>query len=147
MLLEPQPGDYGAARVVVPSPEDPRFAHLAWPKLARTADGTLVLACCAGVSHTRSACPAVSVSIDDGRTFTPPNVLVERARGLRLKVSAEVGARTLTVEDLLALRAGSSIDLRRTVTEPLELRAGGRLIARGDAVVLERGFGLRLRGR
>jgi len=72
--------------------------------------------------------------------------LLERARGLRLRLSAEVGRRTLTVGDLLGLRRGSSIDLSKSVTDPLELRIGAKRIALGDAVVLPDGFGLRLRG-
>ncbi|MHC4504080.1 MAG: FliM/FliN family flagellar motor switch protein [Planctomycetota bacterium] len=71
--------------------------------------------------------------------------LLERARGLRLRLSAEVGRRTLTVRDLLGLRRGSSIDLSKSVTEPLELLIGAKRIAVGDAVVLPGGFGLRIR--
>jgi hypothetical protein len=74
---EPQGGQFGSPRVVVPAPEDPRYAHLAWPKLVKTRDGTLVAAYSAGRFHGNGGegCPAVSVSRDKGRTFTRPKIL------------------------------------------------------------------------
>jgi hypothetical protein len=69
--------DGKAARVAVAAPENPRFAHLAWPKAVRTADGTIVLGYLAGTHHGDESCPAVSISTDGGKTFTAPNVLRE----------------------------------------------------------------------
>lgn len=76
-MAQPIAGDYGAPRVVVPAPTDARFAHLAWPKVVKANDGTLVLAYVAGRAHTVAGCPAVSRSVDGGRTFTAPHVLRE----------------------------------------------------------------------
>jgi hypothetical protein len=65
-----------APRVLVSAPEDLPFKHLSWPKLARTPQGTLVLAYSAGIGHNIGASGlAVSVSADGGKTFSPPNVL------------------------------------------------------------------------
>jgi len=73
---EPQAGDYGAPRVIVPAPADARFAHLSWPKIVKADDGTLVLAYIAGRKHVNGdGCPAVSLSKDGGHTFTAPRVL------------------------------------------------------------------------
>lgn len=54
-----------------------RFAHLSWPKAVRAADGTIVLAYTAGVFHGDhgGGSPAISISTDEGNTFTAPNVL------------------------------------------------------------------------
>lgn len=73
----PLAGDFGEPRVIVPAPADPAVAHLAWPKVARAPDGTLVVAYVAGRFHGThgGGCPAVSVSADGGKTFTPPHVL------------------------------------------------------------------------
>lgn len=69
----------GNARVAVTAPADLRFAHLSWPKAVRAADGTIVLAYTAGIFHGDhgGGSPAVSISTDDGRTFSAPNVLRE----------------------------------------------------------------------
>lgn len=72
-------GDFGEPRVIVAAPEDPRFAHLSWPKVVRTRDGVLIVAYVAGRFHGThgEGCPAVSISTDGGKTFTPPKVLKE----------------------------------------------------------------------
>ncbi len=72
----------GAVRMAVPPPENPRFAHLAWPKAVRTADGTIVLGYLAGTHHGDASCPAVSISTDGGKSFSPPNVLREFGPGM-----------------------------------------------------------------
>lgn len=70
-------GDYGEPKVIVPAPQDERLAHLSWPKVVRTGDGTLVTAYVAGRFHGThgEGCPAASVSTDGGKTFIAPNVL------------------------------------------------------------------------
>jgi hypothetical protein len=68
-------------RIAVPPPPNARFAHLAWPKAVRPADGTIVLGYLAGTHHGDASCPAVSVSIDGGKSFTEPNVLREFGPG------------------------------------------------------------------
>jgi len=73
--------DGGAVRVAISAPKDPRFAHLAWPKVVRAPDGTIVVACLAGEYHGGTGCPAVSLSTDGGKTFSAPNVLREFGPG------------------------------------------------------------------
>ena len=79
----PKAGDYGAPRVVVPAPRDPRYAHLAWPKIVKAPDGTLVLAYIAARKHGGEGCPSVSISTDAGDTFTAPRTLMEFGRGAK----------------------------------------------------------------
>ena len=73
--------DGGTVRVAIEPPPGDRFAHLAWPKAVRARDGTIVVAYLAGISHGGSGCPAVSFSTDNGKTFSPPNVLREFGKG------------------------------------------------------------------
>ncbi len=70
--------DIGQPRIVVPPPKDERFAHLSWPKIVTAPDGTLVTAYIAGRKHVNGdGCPAVSVSSDNGKTFSEPKILRE----------------------------------------------------------------------
>lgn len=70
--------DFEEPRIVVPAPEDERFAHLSWPKIVRAPDGTLVTAFIAGRKHVNGdGCPAVSISRDAGKTFSEPKILRE----------------------------------------------------------------------
>ena len=61
-----------------------------------------------------------------------------------LEVSVEVGRSRILVRDLLQLQEGSLIELDKLAGEPLDLYVNSRLIARGEAVVVNEKFGLRL---
>ena len=61
-----------------------------------------------------------------------------------LNVSVEVGRSHILVRDLLQLQEGSLIELDKLAGEPLDLYINSRLIARGEAVIVNEKFGLRL---
>jgi flagellar motor switch protein FliN/FliY len=61
-----------------------------------------------------------------------------------LEISVEVGRSRILVRDLLELQEGSLIELDKLAGEPLDLYVNSRLIARGEAVVVNEKFGLRL---
>lgn len=77
-----QRSDGGTVRVAVAPPAGERFPHLAWPKAVRTPDGTIVLGYQIGTHHGDNSCPAVSLSTDDGKTFSAPHVLKEFNPGM-----------------------------------------------------------------
>lgn len=60
---------------------DPRYQHLSWPKMLRASDGAIVVAFVAGESHWDGGSPAVSISHDNGRTFSPPHILKSFGKG------------------------------------------------------------------
>lgn len=61
-----------------------------------------------------------------------------------LNVSAELGRTQLLVNELLQLGQGSVIELNKLAGEPLEIFVNGKLVARGEAVVINEKFGIRL---
>jgi len=61
-----------------------------------------------------------------------------------LQVSVEVGRSKLLIKDLLQLREGNIIELNKLAGEPLDVYVNSRLIARGEAVVANDKFGIRL---
>jgi flagellar motor switch protein FliN len=61
-----------------------------------------------------------------------------------LDVSAELGRTKLLINELLQLGQGSVIELNKLAGEPLEVHVNGKLIARGEAVVVNEKFGIRL---
>ena len=61
-----------------------------------------------------------------------------------LQVSVEVGRSRILVRDLLQMQEGSLIELDKLAGDPLDLYVNSRLIARGEAVVVNDKFGLRL---
>ncbi len=74
--------DGTSVRIAVGPTDNPRFQHLAWPKAVRTADGTIVLGYQIGTHHGDHSSPAVSISTDDGKTFSAPNILREFGPGM-----------------------------------------------------------------
>lgn len=61
-----------------------------------------------------------------------------------LDVSAELGRTRLLINELLQLGQGSVIELNKLAGEPLEIFVNGKLVARGEAVVINEKFGVRL---
>lgn len=61
-----------------------------------------------------------------------------------LDVSAELGRARLLINELLQLGQGSVVELNKLAGEPLEVYVNGKIIARGEAVVINEKFGIRL---
>ncbi len=61
-----------------------------------------------------------------------------------LDVSVELGRTRLLINELLQLGQGSVVELNKLAGEPLEVFVNGKLVARGEAVVINEKFGVRL---
>jgi len=61
-----------------------------------------------------------------------------------LDVSVELGRTSMLINELLQLGQGSVIELNKLAGEPLEILVNSRLIARGEAVVVNEKFGVRI---
>ncbi len=61
-----------------------------------------------------------------------------------LKVSVELGRARMLVSDLLNLGQGSVIELNKLAGESMEVLVNDRLVAKGEAVVVNEKFGIRL---
>ena len=61
-----------------------------------------------------------------------------------LKVTAELGRTKMLVSDLLNLGQGSVIELNKLAGEAMEILVNDKIIAKGEAVVVNEKFGVRL---
>jgi flagellar motor switch protein FliN/FliY len=61
-----------------------------------------------------------------------------------LEVSVELGRAKIQISDLLQLGQGSVIELTKLAGEPLEILINQKLVARGEVVVINEKFGIRL---
>lgn len=61
-----------------------------------------------------------------------------------LEVSVELGRTKMLINDLLQLGQGSVIELTKLAGEPLEILVNSKLVARGEVVVINEKFGVRL---
>jgi len=61
-----------------------------------------------------------------------------------LELSVELGRARMTIQDLLGLGPGSVIELDKVAGEALDILVNDRLVARGEAVVVNDKFGVRI---
>ena len=71
-------------------------------------------------------------------------VSLESLGDIELDVSLELGRAEVTIEELLQLREGSVVSLDKEAGEPIDILANGRLVARGEVIVVEGKFGVRI---
>jgi flagellar motor switch protein FliN/FliY len=63
---------------------------------------------------------------------------------VEMEISAELGRTRMSVRELLSLTPGAIIELDRAAGSPADLLVNGRLIARGEVVVVDENFGIRI---
>lgn len=78
-----------------------------------------------------------SMQLEGNKNF---NLLLD----IKLKLTVELGRAELPIKRVLELTRGSIIELDKIAGEPVELYANSKLVARGEVVVIEDNFGLRI---
>jgi flagellar motor switch protein FliN/FliY len=63
---------------------------------------------------------------------------------VEMGVTAELGRRRMTIRELLGLTPGAVIELDRAAGSPVDVLVNGTLIARGEVVVIDEEFGIRI---
>ena len=69
---------------------------------------------------------------------------IELLHGVVMDVTVELGRTRMSVRELLELTPGTVLELDRAAGSPADLLVNGRLIARGEVVVVDEDFGLRV---
>jgi flagellar motor switch protein FliN len=69
---------------------------------------------------------------------------IEMLRDVEMEVTCELGRTRMTVRQLLALAPGDVVELDRLAGSPADLLVNGTLLARGEVVVVDESFGLRI---
>jgi flagellar motor switch protein FliN len=73
-----------------------------------------------------------------------PSHGIELLMDVALEVSVELGRSHMAIAEILALRTGSVIELDKLAGEPVDVSVNGTLIARGEVVVVDEKFGVRI---
>ncbi|MFN8638349.1 MAG: flagellar motor switch protein FliN [Dehalococcoidia bacterium] len=79
--------------------------------------------------------------IDMGPSVPQP---IDMLMDVAMRVSVELGRSSLTVEEVLELGPGSVVELNKLAGEPVDILVNDRLIARGEVVVVDENFGVRI---
>jgi flagellar motor switch protein FliN/FliY len=69
---------------------------------------------------------------------------LRRLSDVPMELSVEIGRTRMTVGETLQLRAGSIVTLERLAGEPVDLLVNGTPLARGEVVIVDEEFGLRV---
>jgi flagellar motor switch protein FliN len=77
-----------------------------------------------------------------GDRSIPPNL--DMVLDIRLTCTARLGRVDMPIGDILTLGPGSILEVGHLIDEPVELLVNDKLIARGDVVVVDEKFGLRI---
>jgi flagellar motor switch protein FliN len=81
---------------------------------------------------------------ESGPELPPPPPTMDLLLEVELPVSISFGKTALPMKDVLKLTTGSIIELNRGVSEPVEVLVNHCLIARGEVVVVEGNYGVRI---
>lgn len=126
-ILIPEGTLAGAREPLAPSPDD-------------AVDQPLAASATATTTATTTDEPFVPAF---GGSVAPPRGL-ELLHGVDMEVTVELGRTRMTVRELLALTPGAVLELDRAAGSPADLLVNGRLVARGEVVVVDEDFGLRV---
>jgi flagellar motor switch protein FliN/FliY len=77
-------------------------------------------------------------------TVRGKNASLDLLRHVAMEVTVEIGRTRMTVQELLSLHPGEVVELDRAASAPADLLVNGTLIARGEVVVVDEDFGLRI---
>lgn len=69
---------------------------------------------------------------------------LDRIRDVELDLKIELGRTQMVLQDVLKLRAGSVVPLDKLAGDPVDISVNGRLIARGEVLVLNDNFCVRV---
>ena len=72
------------------------------------------------------------------------DVNLEVVLDIPVNISMEIGRTKISIRNLLQLNQGSVVELDRLAGEPMDVLVNGTLIARGEVVVVNEKFGIRL---
>jgi flagellar motor switch protein FliN/FliY len=130
---------------------NPETAALVWLTFGETPQNPLWI----GFSPTLVALMSHPAAGDTDEAHTGPDSGVDPLRGdlpptmdllldVELPVSVSFGKTEIPMKDVLKLTTGSIVELNRGVNEPVEVLVNHCLIARGEVVVVEGNYGVRI---
>jgi flagellar motor switch protein FliN/FliY len=144
---------FGEAKLEVSSIEPPNWQGIDIALLASEASsGKLSLGLristelLASVSSTKAAAaepaPAAGAEANSDAVTHEPNF--DLLLGVHLNLTLRFGQRIMPLREILDLTSGSVIELDREVQEPADLLLGDKLIARGQVVIVDGNYGIRI---
>jgi flagellar motor switch protein FliN/FliY len=98
-----------------------------------------------GVQTTAAGLASVLDQHEDQNAFSGEDPSsIDILMDIPLELSVELGRVKMVVKDVIDLGAGSIVEIDKSAGEPVDILVNGRLVARGEVVVIEDNFGVRI---
>lgn len=91
-----------------------------------------------------AAKPAEFPDLGQGAGGAPGKPNIELVRDIQVTLTVVLGRTEMLIQDILELTPGKVIELDRLAGEPLDIVVNGKLLAKGEVVVVDENFGIRL---
>ena len=75
---------------------------------------------------------------------TQPGSALDLLLDIELPVTLRFGRTTMSLDEVIDLNRGSVIDFGQSAEEPVEVLVNGRVVARGEAVMVQGNYGVRI---
>ncbi len=95
-------------------------------------------------SLTTPSSPTSASRVARGEDDDSPYHQIDFMHDVPLHISVEIGHTQLTVREILALKVGQVAVFTKVVGEPMDITVSGRLMARGEVVVVNERYGVRI---
>jgi flagellar motor switch protein FliN/FliY len=145
--LETLLAEYGAVLVTIEPAESPDMADASEFQFAvESDDGKSQLTCSLHLGRALAS----GFQALTARSFVFPPATggntsnLELVLDVALNVTLRFGQRRLALREVLELSGGSVVELDRQVDEPVELVLDGKVVARGEAVIIDGNYGIRV---
>jgi flagellar motor switch protein FliN len=83
-------------------------------------------------------------ALEDAPVIAPGPADLARVHEVPVELAVEIGRTRMTIGETLSLGPGAIVSLNRLAGEPVDLLVNGKPIARGEVVVIDEEFGLRI---
>jgi flagellar motor switch protein FliN/FliY len=94
--------------------------------------------------------PEINVQAAQFQTFSPEIVAANQRENINLimdvplEVTVELGRTRKSIQDILECAPGTIIELDKIAGEPVDVLVNGKFVAKGEVVVIEESFGVRV---
>ena len=88
--------------------------------------------------------PKLALQPDSVRSFDSATGTIDAFLDVSLDVRVELGRTRISIEKAIKLQEGSVLELEKMAGDPLDLVVNGRIVARGEAVVVGDRLGIRI---
>ena len=88
--------------------------------------------------------PAQFQAFSNEMNFANSRENIDLIMDVPLDVSVELGRTSKSIQDILDFTPGTIIELNKIAGEPIDVLVNGKLVAKGEVVVIEESFGVRV---